>query len=119
MRIKTKTPERCDFLDAHLWTYGQETFLPHGTSEKTHASAQPILISTTADNSNSAQLLMLVDGAEEPIESFADYERVCVFFDGNDPDAVAKAREDWKAVKSKEMDAKYWAQDNGRWVQKG
>jgi len=119
VRIRTKTSGRCDFLDSHLWSYGQETFLPHGTSEQSHASAQPILITTTAENSNSAQLLMLVDGAEETISSFSDYDRVCVFFDGNNPDEVAKARDDWKEVKSAEFDAKYWAQDDGRWVQRG
>lgn len=119
VRIRTQTPERSEFLDRHLWTSNQESFLPHGQSDQPHADAQPILITTQGENSNAAQLLMLVDGADEPVESFSDYDRVCVFFDGNDPEALDKARGDWKAVKAANLDAKYWAQDGGRWVQKG
>lgn len=119
VRIRTVNSDRAIFLDTHFWSFNQEEFLPHGTQLQPHAKTQPILITTEVENANGAQLLMLVDGAMEPVEGFSDYDRVCVFFDGNDPDALAKAREDWSSVKAANLDAKYWAQDEGRWVQKG
>jgi DNA polymerase-3 subunit chi len=40
-------------------------------------------------------------------------------FDGNDPDAVDRAREAWKAAKDAGHDATYWQQsDSGRWERK-
>ncbi len=40
-------------------------------------------------------------------------------FDGHDERAVERARADWRGVKEAGLPAKYWAQEQGRWVQKG
>ena len=40
----------------------------------------------------------LVDGAE--LAEHTGYERIVYLFDGNDEDAVARARAQWKAAKS-------------------
>jgi DNA polymerase-3 subunit chi len=40
-------------------------------------------------------------------------------FDGNDADAIAAAREQWKAAKAEGCAATYWQQTaNGRWERK-
>ena len=49
----------------------------------------------------------------------AAYERVVLLFDGEDPDAVAAARERWTEAKAQGFDATYWQSDEqGRWVKK-
>lgn len=105
------------FLDEKLWTYRDDSFLPHGTGGEA-AERQPIYLTVGDEEPNSANILFLVDGASYPFEKMSSFERVCLLFDGNDPDAVAAARNDWKAVTAAKLPAKYWAQEGGRWAMK-
>jgi DNA polymerase-3 subunit chi len=69
-------------------------------------------------NPNKASVRFLVDGAPLPPD-VAAYERVVVMFDGQDEQALAKAREVWKQVRAGGHEATYWQQnDNGRWEKK-
>ena len=55
-----------------------------------------------------------MDGAE--IGETAGYERIVIVFDGRDAAAVARAREQWQAVKATGCEATYWQQSpEGRW----
>src|SRR3712207_8578887 len=51
------------------------------------------------ENPNGASVLVLVDGAD-PGDLDA-YRRVLDLFDGNDPEALASARERWRARKAR------------------
>lgn len=118
MHIQGADPARLNHFDKLLWSNSEEGFLPHGIAGEGNDAEQPVLLTTQTDAANNPQLLMLIDGARHDPQSFGKYERVCVFFDGNDAQALDLARADWKAVKAANLDAKYWAQDNGKWVQK-
>ena len=118
IRLRGQNPDRLDFLDRHLWTFADDSFLPHGRAGGAHDAVQPILLTDTDQNANDADVLMLIDGAMEDVAGFAGYERVCVLFDGNDPDATATARSHWKTIQAAGHSCKYWAQEGGRWQQK-
>lgn len=105
-------------LDAALWTWRDEAFLPHGTSAAAHPERQPIYLTLGDDCPNGAALLVLVDGARAQSAEMARFERTCVFFDGGDARALEQAREDWRRVRAAGLPARYWAQEQGRWVQK-
>ncbi len=108
--------ERIDALDAHLWTYRDDGFLPHGTWREADASMQPVLLTLEEDNPNSASVRFLIDGAAMPPDAEA-YQRIVLLFDGNDDDAVAAARGHWASAKAKGFEATYWQPDeNGRWL---
>jgi len=62
--------------------------------------------------------LMLIDGAHAPPARMQGFDLVTLFFDGGDESAVARAREDWKAVVAAKIPAVYWAKEQGSWVQK-
>jgi DNA polymerase-3 subunit chi len=116
--VQASSEERMEALDAHLWTYRDDSFLPHGTSKEGEAAAQPILLTTGDDNPNAAQVRFLIEGAPVPADAGV-YERIVLLFDGEDPDAVAAARERWAEAKEKGLDATYWQPDEqGRWVKK-
>ena len=116
--VQASSDERVEALDAHLWTYRDDGFLPHGTLKEAEAAEQPILITSGDDNANGAQVRFLVDGAPFPADTGA-YERVVLLFDGDDPDAVSAARERWTEAKAQGFDATYWQPDEqGRWVKK-
>ena len=107
---------RLKFLDTHLWTTPDDSFLPHGLEGQ--GADHPIWLTNSEDNQNNAGVLMLIDGARVTAARMADFDLVTLFFDGADEAAVARAREDWKAVTGAKLPAVYWAQENGSWVQK-
>jgi DNA polymerase-3 subunit chi len=116
--VQSSSDERVDALDAHLWTYRDDSFLPHGTAKEAETAEQPILLTTADHNPNGAQVRFLVDGAPVPADA-AHYQRIVLIFDGEDEDAVATARACWTEVKAQGFDATYWQPDEqGRWVKK-
>jgi DNA polymerase-3 subunit chi len=116
--VQSSSDERVEALDAHLWTYNDSSFLPHGTAKAGEAAEQPVLLTVEADNRNGANVRFLIDGA--PLPDDADiYERIVLIFDGDDDEAVATARARWTQAKDKGFAATYWQPDQqGRWVKK-
>jgi DNA polymerase-3 subunit chi len=116
--VQGASEERIDALDAHLWTYRDDGFLPHGTWREPDAAAQPVLLTLNDGNPNSADVRFLIEGAAVPDDA-ASYQRLVLVFDGEDDDAVAAARAQWTDAKAKGFEATYWQPDeNGRWVKK-
>ena len=116
--VQARSDERIDTLDAHLWTYRDDSFLPHGTWREPEAAQHPVLLSPDESNPNGANVRFLIDGAVLP-ENADAYQRIVLVFDGEDDDAVAAAREQWSAAKARGLDASYWQpDDNGRWLKK-
>jgi DNA polymerase-3 subunit chi len=116
--VQAASDERVEALDAHLWTYREESFLPHGTDRDGETHAQPVLITVHDRNPNAAQVRFLIDGAPLPADA-GDYQRIVILFDGEDADAVAQARECWSAAKSAGFEVTYWQPDEqGRWQRK-
>jgi DNA polymerase-3 subunit chi len=115
--IQLKEPARRDALDAHLWTYREESFLPHGTDETEQAANQPVLLTVTGDNANQATVRFIVDGAEPPLAD--PYERIVFMFDGYDQEQLEGARSQWKKLKGEGHTLTYWQQTpDGRWEKK-
>lgn len=116
--VQMKEIARRDTLDAHLWTYREDSFLPHGTDEADFAEDQPVLLTVSADNPNAAIVRFIIDGAEPP--PAADYERIVFMFDGYDQEQVEGARAQWKKLKGEGHNLTYWQQTpEGRWEKKG
>jgi DNA polymerase-3 subunit chi len=111
--VRTRTREKIDHLDGWLWSYRDESFLPHGPDHEPGATRQPVLLSMEMENLNAADALFLIDGAEAG--DLGGYARCVVLFDGRDEAALAKARAQWKAVKSAGLPASYWRQQARGW----
>jgi DNA polymerase-3 subunit chi len=115
--VQTNAEARRDFFDAHLWTFREDSFLPHGTDAAAMADAQPVLLTAGAENGNGASVRFLVDGADPPpVET---YDRVVFMFDGYDTLQLENARTHWKRLKAEGHVLTYWQQsEEGRWVKK-
>ena len=114
--IQAASEERVEALDAHLWTYRDDAFLPHGTARDSEAAAQPILLTTADHNPNGATVRFLIDGTPMPADA-SSYARIVLLFDGEDAAAAARVR--WSEAKAQGFDATYWQPDEqGRWVKK-
>jgi DNA polymerase-3 subunit chi len=116
--VQGASEERIEALDAHLWTYRDDGFLPHGTWREPDAAAQPVLLTLTDNNPNGATVRFLIDGAPVPADAVS-YQRIVLLFDGEDEDAVVAARSHWSGAKAKGFVATYWQPDGqGRWAKK-
>ena len=117
--VQAASEERVEALDAHLWVFRDDSFLPHGTWREAEAAEQPVLLTVHDGNPNGAAVRFLLEGAPVPADA-GDYERIVLLIDGNDPDAVAAARERWSEGRAKGFEVTYWqADENGRWQRKG
>lgn len=115
--IQAGSQERIEALDAHLWTYREDSFLAHGATSDGTQSMQPIWLTAEQDNPNGANIRFMVDGAVP--DDLAGYDRAVYMFDGHDNDAVLQARERWKIEKEAGFDLTYWQQKpNGGWEKK-
>ena len=116
--VQAALEERVAALDAHLWTFRDDSFLPHGTARDPDAREQPIVLTLDDDNPNGATVRFLLDGAGVPSDAVA-YQRIVLLFDGEDPDALAAARARWSETKAAGFDVTYWQPDeHGRWQRK-
>ena len=116
--LRIGNEERVEFLNGLLWTYSDQSFLPHGSKKDGNAELQPIWLTSSTDNPNMASFLFLVDGASASVEEVAQFERVFNVFDGNVQNALLQARSFWKELKSEGINCLYWQQDEkGSWKQ--
>jgi DNA polymerase-3 subunit chi len=112
--VRTPDPARLEHLDGWLWSYRDDTFLAHGTSDEPMSERQPVLLTTGGENPNHAQALFLLDDAEPG--ALDGFERCLMLFDGRDEAAVAAARKRWSELKGQGFPLSYWRQSGeGRW----
>ncbi|MEM7731486.1 MAG: DNA polymerase III subunit chi [Pseudomonadota bacterium] len=116
--VRGVDPERMDWLDQKLWQGPEEGFLPHGLAGGDHDARQPILLTTSSAAANAPNCVMTIDGAEIGAEEVQALDRVCVLFDGNDEEALQRARGQWKALTDAGCSAQYWSEESGKWEKK-
>ena len=101
-------------LDRALWEQPADGFLPHGAAGGAHDSHQPVLIAEGCNAVNGAKMVALADGKWR--DEALGFERAFLFFDDA---GRAAAREAWAALAAREdVEPRYHAQEEGRWVRK-
>ena len=115
--VRGRDAARIVWLDEKLWAGDPTSFLPHGIAGGDHDADQPVLLRSDTQTVIDG-CLMAVDGAEVTAGEVAACERVCILFDGLDGNALARAREQWKALTDAGAPAQYWSQEGGRWEMK-
>ena len=102
-------------LDRQLWDQGATSFLPHGVSGGSDDSRQPILLSRQVDAPNLARNLLIADG--EWRDAALGFDRAFYLFD---TETLEAARLAWKLLSGREgVERHYWANEDGKWVEKG
>ncbi|MEN3791431.1 DNA polymerase III subunit chi [Fulvimarina sp. MAC3] len=116
--VQCTSDERRDAIDHVLWTFRDDSFLPHGTDLEGHPESQPILLTIAAEQeANSPNVRFMVDGATPG--DLGGYTRGIYMFDAFDTEQMSRARERWKAEKAAGHDLTYWQQtEDRRWVKK-
>ena len=101
-------------LDRLLWDQQPTSFLPHGLAGGADDARQPILLSTSPDAPNLARNMLIADG--EWRDAALSYDRSFYLFDSA---TLEGARLAWKLLAGREgVERRYWAHEDGKWVQK-
>lgn len=121
--IRADTAERAEAIDTLLWTYDDQTFLPHAQKGEGDPKDQPVLITTEEGNANGANILFLVGGAPVPAWDdalVAALTRIVLLFDGRDPAALDAARAAWRSAKEAGHEMTYWKESaSGKFEKQG
>lgn len=118
-RAIVRFPDGTDLADwdDFLWTFQDQSFLPHGREDQGRADQQPVLLANAAQSAENFDAVFLIDGAE--LDDLSHAERVMVMIDGRSEAAVQRERGRWKALKGTDAKMSYWQQDSqGRWAKK-
>ena len=102
-------------LDRQLWDQGETSFLPHGIAGGSDDARQPILLSASDDAPNLARNILIADG--EWRDAALGFDRAFFLFDAETLDAARLA---WKLLAGRDgVERHYWANESGKWVEKG
>jgi DNA polymerase-3 subunit chi len=110
--IRADTADRADAIDTLLWTYDDQSFLPHAQLGDGEPARQPVLITVEEGNPNSAEIVFYVGGAAPgDWAGLGGLSRIVMLFDGRDEAALASARAAWKDAKGAGHDVTYWKEN--------
>ncbi|HEY2445128.1 MAG TPA: DNA polymerase III subunit chi [Rhizomicrobium sp.] len=114
--VRPDSAERAQTIDNLLWTWRDDSFLPHAQLGDGEAALQPVLITVEEGNANHAQVLFLAGAPLLLDRDQAEFQRIVVLFDARDDVALAAARRAWVATKAAGHEATYWKQSaGGKW----
>ena len=117
-RALVKMPEaHLPELDSFLWTFRDDSFLPHGRDDEPQAELQPILLSATTESAKGFDAVFLLNGAS--IVDMDGVSRAMVMINGRSQEDVSRERGRWKTLKAAGENLAYYQQDErGRWEKK-
>jgi len=123
-RVVVQTPDesRIAGLSAKLWGASETSFIAHGSAADGDADMQPVFLTSALDAPNGAAVRIFVGGAQ--VEPFlatpeaASCKRCLLMFNGDDPEELANARDQWRALKKRGGEMSYWQQGEAGWEKK-
>lgn len=114
IEVRGDAPERMERLDQVLWGPGDE-FRPHGLAGGPHDADQPILL-TVGHASGPRDCLFALYGAPVSEAEARAAQRVCIVFDGTDPEVLSTARSQWRALTGAGLAARFYVREDGTWA---
>lgn len=109
---------RLDRLNEWLWTYDQDSFLPHGSEKEGNRDRHPILLVSALSGEPAAKEILFVTNGDYA-ENTQGYDRVIDMFDGGNEESLSAARARWKRYKDTGQELLYYQQTaSGGWEKK-
>lgn len=115
--VRVGNEERVEFLNALLWTYNDQSFLPHGSKKDGNAELQPIWLTSGTDNPNMASLLFWLTALRQTTANWKNSPAFLTFLTETHLTPCNRPGLFGKSEKRRQR-MFYWQQDaNGRWKQ--
>lgn len=117
-RALVKLPQdKLSEMDDHLWTFRDDSFLPHGRDTEPMGDWQPILLSSDLESAKGFDAVFLLGGMD--IREAEEATRVMVMINGRSEADVTSERRRWKKLKETGASLSYYQQNSqGRWEKK-
>ena len=114
-----KDKEKCSLINEQLWTYKQNSFLPHISEDDQiyNDIDVPVYLSTKNENPFKAELLFSIDGYLP--DNIQNFERVIIIIDVNDELLNEKYKNYYLDINNNFEDIVFYkSDDNGKWIEK-
>lgn len=114
-----KDKEKCLSINEQLWTYKQNSFLPHiSEDDQMYDNIDvPVYLSTKNENPFKAELLFSIDGFLP--DNIDHFERVIIIIDVNDELLNEKYKNYYLDINKNFEDIVFYkSDDNGKWIEK-
>ncbi len=107
IQIYAGSPADAKRIDEYLWTWKQETFIPHILCSKlTEKISDPVIVTTDADSSVQADVLIEFDPLNTQI--FTNYKLIIDFAETYNSQKLQKSRDRYRLVRdSKQFDLEF------------
>ena len=117
-RALVKMPEgQIKEMDDYLWSFRDDSFLPHGRDDEPMSEQQPIVLSAQAETAAGFEAVFLLGGAK--IDKMDGVARAMVMINSRSQEDVTRARARWKALKETDAKRSYYQQtERGGWENK-
>jgi len=100
--IYAKSEEECKKIDSLLWTWKQQSFIPHKYLESLSTSQkEPIVLTTNIDTPADYNTLLLVDPL--PVEKVIQFSKVIDFAEKYDSQGIELSRQRYKLYKDQDL----------------
>lgn len=104
-------------MDDLLWTFRDDSFLPHGRDDEPMADWQPILLSSDAEKAEGFDAVFFIGGTD--VSDMHGVERAMVMINGRSENDVTRERGRWKRLKEAGAELAYYQQNaRGSWEKK-
>ena len=113
VEVRGTRPDTLAQLDDHLWTYSEDSFVPHVRASSDGAASSPVVLSDQP--LSGYDCILCINGAELSATEVTTSKRACVIFDGHDDAALTHARGQWKSLTGAGCSAQYWSEESGKW----
>ncbi len=115
--VYCKDQETVDVIDAFLWAYKEDGFIPHSiVTKENDASVYPILITTDIHEDYDHNVLLVLSGVLVKEKDWRKFTKAYYFFDGQENKEKENAREMWKGFSALNIACKYWVNKASKWV---
>ena len=117
-RALVKLPEeKLADMDEYLWSFQDNSFLPHGRDDEPLSDMQPVTLSSRVEKAQGRQAVFLIGGTD--LSDMGGVERCMVMINGRSDADVSRERKRWKALKDKGVVLSYYQQnERGGWDKK-
>jgi len=96
--IYTKSEEECKKIDSLLWTWKQQSFIPHKCLDSLSKSQnEPVVLTTSIESSADYDTVILVDPL--PMETVSQFSTVIDFAEKYDSQGIELSRKRYKLYK--------------------
>ena len=107
--------EVTSFFDDFLWSFKEESFMPHKVLDRDASQLETIIISKKQLTMEDFKTLIVLKGSIVNTDYCNRFEKTYYFFDDNNDDEKKLARNLWREAVKLGTRCKYWKVEKNKW----